>query len=106
MFGERPTPLAVGLPLLGRYVAFGNLFALSGLDTEPFRLDRHPTMSRHPVTPMNESDLRVILTGQTALPVELLDVLKLDGRRIQCQFWRTEYPNGFHRLRRTRGKVP
>jgi len=79
VFGERPTPLAVGLPLLGRYVAFGNLFARSGLDTEPFRLDRHPTMSRHPVTPMNESDLRVILAGQTALPVELVDVLKLEG---------------------------
>jgi uncharacterized protein YgbK (DUF1537 family) len=78
VFGERPTPLAVGLPLLGRYVAFGNLFARSGLDTEPCRLDRHPTMSRHPVTPMNEADLRVILGTQTSLPVELIDVLKLE----------------------------
>jgi len=79
VFGERPTPLAVGLPLLGRYVVFGNLFARSGLDTEPSRLDRHPTMSRHPVTPMNESDIRLILGTQTRLPVELVDVLKLEA---------------------------
>ena len=79
VFGEKPTPLAVGLPLLGRYVSFGNLFARSGLDTEPCRLDRHPTMSRHPVTPMNESDLRLILGTQSNLPVELIDVLKLEA---------------------------
>lgn len=79
VFGERPTPLAVGLPLLGRYVAFGNLFARSGLDTEPCRLDRHPTMSRHPVTPMDEADLRLILGTQTSLSVELIDVLKLEA---------------------------
>lgn len=81
VFGERPTPLVVGAPVLGRYVAFGNLFARSGLDTEPFRLDRHPTMSRHPVTPMKEADLRLILAGQTKLPVELVDVLKLEANR-------------------------
>jgi 3-oxoisoapionate kinase len=78
VFGERPTPLVVGAPVLGRYVVFGNLFARSGLDTEPFRLDRHPTMSRHPVTPMREADLRLILAEQTKLPVELVDVLKLE----------------------------
>lgn len=92
-FGERPTPLVVGLPLLGRYVAFGNLFARSGLDTDPCRLDRHPTMSRHPVTPMNEADLRLILGTQTSLPVELIDVLKLDAasaaRSNRCE----EVPN-------------
>ena len=78
VFGERPTPLIVGAPVLGRYVVFGNLFARSGLDTEPFRLDRHPTMSRHPVTPMKEADIRLILAEQTTLPVELVDVLKLE----------------------------
>ncbi len=78
VFGERPTPLVVGAPMLGRYVAFGNLFARSGLDTEPSRLDRHPTMSRHPVTPMSEADVRVILAEQTSLPVELVNVVKLD----------------------------
>ncbi len=78
IFGHHPTPLVVGAPALGRYVVFGNLFARSGLDSEPFRLDRHPTMSRHPVTPMDESDLRRILAQQTRVPVELVDVLKLD----------------------------
>ena len=81
VFGERPTPLAVGLPLLGRYVVFGNLFARSGLDTEPSRLDRHPTMRRHPVTPITEADIRLILGTQTRLPVELIDVLKIESSR-------------------------
>ena len=30
IFGEWPTPLVVGAPVLGRYVVFGNLFARSG----------------------------------------------------------------------------
>lgn len=45
-----------GQPSLQRYCAFSNLFALGGGDVH--RLDRHPTMSRHPVTPMGEADLR------------------------------------------------
>ncbi|HEX5218605.1 MAG TPA: four-carbon acid sugar kinase family protein [Verrucomicrobiae bacterium] len=77
VFGKAPTPLVIGVPVLGRYVVFGNLFARSGLDTEPARLDRHPTMSRHPVTPMDEADLRLHLARQTNLPSELVDVLKL-----------------------------
>jgi len=79
VFGRGLTPLVVGLPLLGRYVAFGNLFARSGLDSEPHRLDRHPTMSRHPVTPMKEADLRRVLADQTSLPVRLVDVLALES---------------------------
>ncbi len=70
-------PLVVGAPPLGRYCAFGNLFARSGLDTEPFRLDRHPTMSRHPVTPMDESDLRLHLGKQTSRSIALVDLLDL-----------------------------
>jgi len=81
VFGERITPIVVGAPILGRYVVFGNLFARSGLDTEPSRLDRHPTMSRHPVTPMDEADIRLHLARQTKLPVELVDVLKLAACR-------------------------
>lgn len=77
VFGKTPTPLVVGVPVLGRYVVFGNLFARSGLDTEPSRLDRHPTMSRHPVTPMDEADIRLHLAKQTKLSAELVDVLKI-----------------------------
>ncbi|MGL4527962.1 MAG: four-carbon acid sugar kinase family protein, partial [Aestuariivirga sp.] len=36
-----------------------------------YRIDRHPVMSRHPVTPMDESDLRLHLARQTGLPVVL-----------------------------------
>jgi uncharacterized protein YgbK (DUF1537 family) len=70
-------PLVVGAPRLGRYTAFGHLFARAGLDSPAYRLDRHPSMSRHPVTPMRESDLTVHLGEQTSLPIALLDVAQL-----------------------------
>ena len=54
----RRTVLVGGQPDLGRYCLFGNLFARAGSDGEVLRIDRHPTMSRHPVTPMHEADLR------------------------------------------------
>ncbi len=78
VFQNRLVPLAVGAPSLGRYCVFGNLFAKSGLGSDPFRLDRHPTMQSHPVTPMIEADLRVHLSRQTTRPVELIDVLALN----------------------------
>lgn len=81
VFGQRVTPLVLGAPVLGRYVVFGNVFARSGLDTEPSRLDRHPTMSRHPVTPMDEADVRLHLARQTNIPAALVDVLKLEAGR-------------------------
>src|SRR4051794_13194554 len=52
VFASRFVPMVVGVPALGRYCLFGNLFATAGAAT--FRLDRHPTMRRHPVTPMDE----------------------------------------------------
>jgi uncharacterized protein YgbK (DUF1537 family) len=75
---SRITPLVVGAPSLGRYCVFGNLYARSGLDSPLYRLDRHPTMSRHPSTPMDEADLRVHLARQTDRPIELVDVVTLD----------------------------
>jgi uncharacterized protein YgbK (DUF1537 family) len=76
-FDARWTPLVVGAPQIRRYTAFGNLFAT--LDGVTHRLDRHPVMSRHPVTPMDEGDLRLHLAKQTSLPVALMDVLALAG---------------------------
>jgi uncharacterized protein YgbK (DUF1537 family) len=62
---EQPwTAIVGGQPNLGRYCLFGNLFAAAGAGGEVFRIDRHPTMSRHPVTPMDESDLRAHLGRQ------------------------------------------
>lgn len=68
-------PLAVGVPVLNRFVLFGNHFAAAGDET--FRLDRHPSMSRHPVTPMRESDLRRHLALQTNKEIGLVDVRRL-----------------------------
>lgn len=58
------TPIVGGQPSLGRYCVFGNLFAAFQSGGEVYRLDRHPTMSRHPVTPMHEADLRLHLAQQ------------------------------------------
>lgn len=69
------SPCVVGAPRLGRFQVFGNLFALAG--GTGHRLDRHPTMSRHPVTPMDEADLPRYLARQTARPIALVDMLAL-----------------------------
>jgi uncharacterized protein YgbK (DUF1537 family) len=78
VFQPETIPIVVGSPNLGRYVAFGNLFARSGQDRPVERLDRHPTMSCHPVTPMREADLRRVLREQTQRTIELVDVPTLD----------------------------
>ena len=75
-FPQALVPLVVGAPVLKRYVAFGNLFATA--DGTTHRLDRHPTMSKHPATPMSESDLRRHLAKQTDLETDLVDVLALE----------------------------
>ncbi|GIO14972.1 type III effector Hrp-dependent outer domain-containing protein [Cohnella xylanilytica] len=77
-FGGRFVPLLAGVPYLGRYTVFGHHFAASP-DGEVHRLDRHPTMSRHPATPMDESDLRKHLAKQTALNASLMDIAALDA---------------------------
>ncbi len=77
VFGSTKVPLVIGAPRLKRYVAFGNLFAAAG--EEAVRLDRHPTMGRHPVTPMDESDIRLHLAKQTDQPIDLVDCLALEG---------------------------
>jgi len=75
IFGARFVPLLVGAPALGRYCVFGNLFARLGTGGEIHRLDRHPSMSRHPVTPAHESDLRRHLARQTTKRAALFDIL-------------------------------
>jgi 3-oxoisoapionate kinase len=71
----RWSPMVIGAPRLKRYQVFGNLFA--AVDGVGYRLDRHPTMARHPVTPMDEADLRLHLARQTARRIELVDMLQL-----------------------------
>lgn len=73
------TPLLVAAPVLGRYCAFGNLFARMGIGSQGiiYRLDRHPSMKKHPVTPADESDLRIHLSRQTEKKIDLMDILQI-----------------------------
>jgi uncharacterized protein YgbK (DUF1537 family) len=72
-------PLLVAAPALGRYTIFGNHFARFGIgsDGEIHRLDRHPSINKHPVTPMTEADLRLHLSKQTIKKIALFDILNL-----------------------------
>lgn len=74
-FGGASVPMVVGAPQLRRYTAFGHLFA--GFQDRVYRIDRHPVMSRHPVTPMHEADLLVHLSDQTRLSTGLVDLATL-----------------------------
>jgi uncharacterized protein YgbK (DUF1537 family) len=80
IFSETPgsanwQPLVVAAPAIGRYQAFGNLFAAH--DGSVHRLDRHPVMQRHPVTPMDEADVRLHLAGQTRRAIGLIDFVAM-----------------------------
>jgi len=68
-------PLLVAAPAIRRYQAFGNLFAAAPEGI--FRLDRHPVMARHPVTPMDEADVCAHLARQTQRQMGLLDFVAL-----------------------------
>lgn len=80
-------PLLVAAPALGRYCFFGNLFARMGIGStgQVYRLDRHPSMSKHPVTPAHESDLRLHLAEQTDKRTGLIDVLQLAQPLLEAQ---------------------
>ncbi|MGE7469009.1 four-carbon acid sugar kinase family protein [Bosea sp. NPDC003192] len=72
-------PVIGGQPNLGRYCLFGNLFAAAGAGGTVHRIDRHPTMSVHPVTPMGEADLRRHLAAQGLERVALVDYRSHEG---------------------------
>ena len=67
IFGERPVPMLFAQPDFGRYTLFGNHFAAERGTV--YRLDRQPTMSHHPSTPMTEADLAIHIGRQTHLPI-------------------------------------
>jgi uncharacterized protein YgbK (DUF1537 family) len=79
-----PAAIVVGAPHLRRYVAFGNLFAAAG--AEVFRIDRHPTMSRHPVTPMHEADLIRHLAAQTDARIALVPIDRIHADQADAAF--------------------
>ena len=72
-------PLLLAAPEIGRWQAFGNLFARDG--SAITRLDRHRTMAVHPVTPMHESDVRRHLAAQTDRRIDLVDLVDLKAGR-------------------------
>jgi uncharacterized protein YgbK (DUF1537 family) len=69
-------PCLVAAPENRRYQIFGHLFASAPGGV--FRLDRHPVMARHPVTPMDESDVIRHLSRQTKRPMGLIDIEALE----------------------------
>jgi len=76
---EPRIPLVGGQPSLGRWCVFGQLFAAAGPGGPVHRIDRHPTMSRHPVTPMGEADLARHLALQGIAPAAVIDWRRLEG---------------------------
>ena len=78
--GDAPlVPLVGGQPSLGRWCVFGQLFAAAGVGGPVHRIDRHPVMSRHPVTPMEEADLGRHLAKQGIRTAAAIDWRTLDG---------------------------
>jgi uncharacterized protein YgbK (DUF1537 family) len=70
-------PVHAAMPEQGRFTAFGQHFARFG--DRIFRLDRHPSMARHPSTPMDEADLGAHLARQTPEPMVHVTAPMLDG---------------------------
>jgi 3-oxoisoapionate kinase len=73
-------PIVGGHPNLGRYCVFGNLFASvgTGTNTKVHRVDRHPSMSKHPTTPALDSDLVSALALQTKHKIAHIDLLEIN----------------------------
>ena len=86
VFGTPYVPVVAGAPSLGRYTLFANLFAAAG--PEVHRIDRHPTMSRHPVTPMDEADLRAHLRRQTPKRIASFDIRELSSPDVEERYVR------------------
>lgn len=80
VFNQKTTFISPAAPHLGRYCTFGNLFAKMGTsgNGEIHRIDRHPSMSTHPVTPAHESDLRLHLAKQTQKSIDLVNITTIE----------------------------
>jgi len=83
LFRQTHVPLVVGAPQLKRYTAFGHLFA--AYQGQTWRIDRHPVMARHPVTPMAEADLRLHLGRQTDKSIALVDLTTLGADDVDAR---------------------
>ena len=79
IFNSPWIPVLIAAPKMGRYQIFGHLFAASG--SQVYRLDRHPTMRNHPITPMQESDVAKHLMLQSTHKIHNLRLDTLSGKR-------------------------
>lgn len=78
LFSPDFVPVFPAAPRLKRFTVFGNHFAAMG-DGDIFRLDRHPSISNHPVTPMKDADLGRHLARQTRLKIGLVNILDIEA---------------------------
>lgn len=90
-FNTKQYNLLAGVPQLGRYTVFGHHFAKK--DDKVYRLDQHPVMSVHPVTPMDESDLAKHLSKQTNQSVGNVTVNDLKTNEVQSLKEKTSLVN-------------
>lgn len=76
VFDQETVFVSPAAPHLGRYTVFGNLFAKMGTagDGAVYRIDRHPSMSKHPVTPAEEANLTLHLAKQTKKSIGLVSI--------------------------------
>jgi len=81
-------PVLAATPEFGRYTMFGHHYARAG--GAVYRLDRHPVMSRHPVTPMHESALSRVLAQQGFTPAHAVDLRQLDHYQDRPEALATE----------------
>lgn len=80
VFEQKTVLVSPSAPHLGRFCVFGNLFARMGTigNGEIYRIDRHPSMSKHPVTPALEGDLTLHLAKQTEKSIGLVNLTTIE----------------------------
>ncbi|TDD97791.1 four-carbon acid sugar kinase family protein [Flavobacterium cellulosilyticum] len=80
VFNQKTVLVSPSAPHLGRFCVFGNLFARMGTtgNGEIYRIDRHPSMRKHPVTPALEGDLRLHLAKQTSKSIGLVNLTTIE----------------------------
>ena len=80
VFNQKTVLVSPSAPHLGRFCVFGNLFARMGTvgNGEIYRIDRHPSMSKHPVTPALEGDLTLHLAKQTEKSINLVNLTTIE----------------------------
>lgn len=80
VFKQKTVLVSPSAPHLGRFCVFGNLFARMGTigNGEIYRIDRHPSMSKHPVTPALEGDLTIHLAKQTEKSINLVNLSTIE----------------------------